>query len=124
MTARVTPTVAGHLAADPAAPAALASRGRGPRRVRVGRPAADAIATLGLPEPGRVAIDLAVVDARPSGEAAEAMLADRRADGRPSRSLSEALGRLPAYALIGRRYVRGETEDLPGRPARSAPGPS
>ena len=89
-----------------------------------GDPPADAVATLGMAEPGRVTIDLAVVDARPSGEAAEAMLAVAGRDGRPSRSLPEALGRLPAYALIGRRYVRAEGEDRPGRPARPAGQPA
>jgi hypothetical protein len=88
-----------------------------------GGPPADALATLGLPEPGRVTVDLAIVDARPSGDAANAMLAVAGRDGRPSRSLAEALGRLPAYALIGRRYVRTE-DDRAGRPAPSNGLPS
>ncbi len=71
-----------------------------------GPPPADAIATLGAAEPGRVVIDLAIVDARPSAEDGDAALAIAGRDGRPPRSLAEALGRLPAYALIGRRYVR------------------
>jgi HD superfamily phosphohydrolase len=71
-------------------------------------PPADAVATLGSPEPGRVVIDLAVVDARPPGSAADALLAVAGRDGRPGRPVSQALGRLPAYALIGRRYVRSD----------------
>jgi len=70
-----------------------------------GPPPADAVATLGAAEPGRVIIDLAVVDARPSAAEADALLAIAGRDGRPPRPLAEALGRLPAYALIGRRYV-------------------
>jgi hypothetical protein len=66
------------------------------------------IAGLGNPEPGRVAIDLAIVDARPAdvpaGEAAR--LAIEMRDGSPGPTLAEALGRLPGYALIGRRYRR------------------
>ncbi|MFH1475090.1 MAG: HD domain-containing protein [Chloroflexota bacterium] len=76
-----------------------------------GPPPADAVATLGAPEPGRVIIDLAVVDARPSAADADALLAIAGRDGRPPRTLAEALGRLPAYALIGRRYVRVDVED-------------
>jgi hypothetical protein len=60
------------------------------------------IARLGTDEPGRVAIDLAVVDARP---ASDRRLAIEGRDGREI-SLAEALGRVPAYALIGRRYRR------------------
>ena len=55
-------------------------------------------------------IDLAVVDARPSAADADALLAVAGRDGRPPRPLAEALGRLPAYALIGRRYVRTDGE--------------
>ena len=75
-----------------------------------GPPPADAVATLGAAEPGRVIIDLAVVDARPSAADADALLAIAGRDGRPPRPLAEALGRLPAYALIGRRYVRIDGE--------------
>ena len=70
-----------------------------------GGPPPDALATLGEGEPGRVAIDLAVVDARPAA-ADDARLVVAGRDGHEPRPLSEALGRLPAYALIGRRYVR------------------
>jgi HD superfamily phosphohydrolase len=66
------------------------------------------IAGLGPAEPGRVAIDLAVVDARPAdvppGE--EPRLAIEMRDGSTGPTLAEALGRLPGYALIGRRYRR------------------
>jgi HD superfamily phosphohydrolase len=60
------------------------------------------IARLGAAAPGRVAIDLAVVDARPAG--------DRRlaVEGRDGSSIpiETALERVPAFALIGRRYRR------------------
>jgi HD superfamily phosphohydrolase len=62
----------------------------------------EAIAKLGEAEPGRVAIDLAVVDARPSS--ADRLAIEGR-DGREIR-LSDALARVPGYALIGRRYRR------------------
>jgi hypothetical protein len=65
------------------------------------------VATLGPPEPGRVAIDLAVVDARPAdATATDSLLAIEGRDGSSGLRLSEALGRLPAWALIGRRYRR------------------
>ena len=64
------------------------------------------IAGLGAPEPGRVAIDLAIVDARPADTAPgeEPRLAIEMRDGSAGPTLAEALGRLPGYALIGRRY--------------------
>ena len=66
----------------------------------------EAIASLGAAEPGRVAIDLAVVDARPAdATATDSLLAVEGRDG-SSLSLARSLGRLPAYALIGRRYRR------------------
>jgi hypothetical protein len=65
------------------------------------------IASLGTAEPGRVAIDLAVVDARPADvTSAEPRLALEARDGSPGPSLGEALARIPGYALIGRRYRR------------------
>ncbi len=69
-----------------------------------GEPAAD-IARLGAAEPGRVAIDLAVVDARPNGGG---RLAIEGRDGGEI-GLKEALGRVPGFALIGRRYRRVES---------------
>ena len=64
------------------------------------------IATLGPAEPGVVAIDLAVVDARPAdATATDSLLAVEARDG-SSLSLARSLGRLPAYALIARRYRR------------------
>jgi hypothetical protein len=73
-----------------------------------GHQPSDLIASLGQPEPGRISIDLAVVDARPAdvapGEAPR--LAIEMRDGSTGPSLAEALGRLPGYALIGRRYRR------------------
>jgi len=65
-----------------------------------------AVAELGQPEAGRVAIDLAVVNARPCEPALDAGLAVAGRDGRPGRPLAAWLDRLPAYALIGRRYRR------------------
>jgi len=66
----------------------------------------EAIAALGTAEPGRVAIDLAVVDARPAdATATDSLLAVEARDG-SSLSLARSLGRLPAYALIARRYRR------------------
>ncbi|MGP1674162.1 MAG: HD domain-containing protein [Candidatus Limnocylindrales bacterium] len=64
------------------------------------------IASLGEGEPGRVAIDLAIVDARPAdATATDHLLRLEGRDGRPM-SLSAALGSIPAYWLIGRRYRR------------------
>ena len=64
------------------------------------------IAGLGEAEPGRIAIDLAVVDARPAdATATDSLLAVEARDG-SSLSLAASLGRLPALALIARRYRR------------------
>jgi len=73
-----------------------------------GHQPAGLIAGLGTAEPGRVAIDLAVVDARPADVARgePPRLALEMRDGSPAPSLAEVLGRLPGYALIGRRYRR------------------
>jgi hypothetical protein len=66
----------------------------------------DQLALLGAAEPGRVAIDYAVVDARPAdATATDSLLALEARDGSPM-SLARSLGRLPAYALIARRYGR------------------
>jgi uncharacterized protein len=68
---------------------------------------AELVAGLGTPEPGRVAIDLAIVDARPAdATATDSLLAIEARDGSANLRLSEALSRLPAWALIGRRYRR------------------
>ena len=67
------------------------------------------IAALGRPEPGRVVIDLATVDARPADATeTDSLLA---VEGRDGSSLSPAasLGRLPAFATIARRYRRQES---------------
>jgi len=64
------------------------------------------IEALGPSEPGVVEIDLAIVDARPTGATStESLLTIETRDGRTV-TLDEALGRLPAFALIGRRYRR------------------
>ena len=67
----------------------------------------DLVRSLGSPDPGRVAIDLAVIDARPAdASATDSLLAiEGRTDAADLR-LSRALARLPAWALIGRRYRR------------------
>jgi HD superfamily phosphohydrolase len=61
------------------------------------------VAALGKAVPGSVAIDLAEVDARPAG--ADRLAIEAR-DGRPI-ALAEALARIPAFALIARRYRKG-----------------
>jgi uncharacterized protein len=64
------------------------------------------VATLGTAEPGRVAVDLAVVDARPADAAStDGLLALEARDG-STPSLAAALASIPAYWLIGRRYRR------------------
>ena len=71
-----------------------------------GDPPEALIATLGEPEPGRVTIDLALVDARPAeGDTTDRLLGLEGRDGR-ALSLSAALASIPAYWLIGRRYRR------------------
>ncbi|HSL76165.1 MAG TPA: HD domain-containing protein [Candidatus Limnocylindrales bacterium] len=71
-----------------------------------GEPPRDVVAALGEAEPGRVAIDLAVVDARPAdATATDRLLALEGRDGR-TMSLSAALSSIPAYWLVGRRYRR------------------
>ena len=66
----------------------------------------DLVATLGESQPGHVAIDLAIVDARPADAGStDALLALEGRDG-SSRSLAAALGSIPAYWLVGRRYRR------------------
>ena len=62
------------------------------------------IAALGTAAPGSVAIDLAIVDARPDGGS---RLAIEGRDGQAI-GLKEALARVPGFALIGRRYRRLE----------------
>jgi HD superfamily phosphohydrolase len=62
---------------------------------------------LGASVPGRVAIDLALVDARPAeATATDSLLAIEGRDGRPAAPVSESLRRLPAWSLIARRYER------------------
>jgi HD superfamily phosphohydrolase len=63
------------------------------------------LAELGEPEAGRVAIDRTGVDARP-GASKPPTLAIERRDGGEGPSLAEALSRLPAWLLIGRRFRR------------------
>ena len=60
------------------------------------------IAGLGTGVPGQVAIDLAIVDARP-GDGRRLAVEARDGSEIP---LSRALARVPAFALIGRRYRR------------------
>lgn len=63
------------------------------------------VAALGTAEPGRVEIDLVAVDARP-GAGKPAALALELRDGSAGPSLADALARLPAWSLVGRRYRR------------------
>jgi hypothetical protein len=59
-----------------------------------------------MPEPGRVAIDLAEVDARPADAAStDGLLALETREG-AAPSISAALSSIPAFWLIGRRYRR------------------
>ena len=54
-----------------------------------------------------MAIDLAEVDARPAeANAADLLLAIEARDGGPGTPLSQAIRRIPAFALIARRYRR------------------
>jgi HD superfamily phosphohydrolase len=70
-----------------------------------GRPE-ERIAALGPTEPGRVTIDLAEVDARPADPAvADSLLAIEGRDG-SAIPVSTALGSIPAFWLIARRYGR------------------
>ncbi|MES2209648.1 MAG: HD domain-containing protein [Chloroflexota bacterium] len=64
-----------------------------------------AVDALGGSEAGRVAIDLAAVDARLPDEVAARTLTVERRDGTHP-ALSVALPRIPGYALVGRRYRR------------------
>ena len=65
---------------------------------------------LGPEEPGRVAVDLAEIDARPAeATATDSLLAVVGRDGAPAAPLSESLARLPAYSLVARRYVRADS---------------
>ncbi|HEX5826511.1 MAG TPA: HD domain-containing protein [Candidatus Limnocylindrales bacterium] len=68
---------------------------------------ADLLEALGEPEPGRVVVDLTGVDARPGASKPPTLALERR-DGGAGPSLWEALGRVPAWLLIGRRYRRIE----------------
>jgi len=63
------------------------------------------LAELGAPEPGRIALDLTGVDARPGAGKPPALAIERRDGGAPP-SLDEALAGVPAWSLIGRRYRR------------------
>jgi uncharacterized protein len=66
-------------------------------------------AELGPAEDGRVAVDLAEIDARPAeATATDSLLAVVGRDGGPAQPLSAALARLPAYSLVARRYGRAE----------------
>ncbi len=63
------------------------------------------VAQLGEAEPGRVVLDLVGIDARPGAGEPDTLAIERR-DGGPGPGLAEALGRLPAWSLVGRRYRR------------------
>jgi hypothetical protein len=86
-------------------------RWRGEHEVRVesetGEWPASLLAELGAPETDRIVVDLTGVDARP-GASKPPTLAIERRDGGVGPSLADALSRLPAWLLIGRRYRRVE----------------
>jgi len=64
-------------------------------------------AELGPGREGEVAVDLAEIDARPAeATATDSLLAIVGRDGEPATPLSHSLLRLPAYALVARRYAR------------------
>jgi HD superfamily phosphohydrolase len=66
-----------------------------------------AIDELGPADDGRIAVDLAEVDARPpAATATDSLLAVVGRDGEPANPLSQSLLRLPAYALVARRYSK------------------
>jgi hypothetical protein len=65
----------------------------------------DEVDSLGPTEPGRVAIDLATVDARMGDAAASGLLVIEGRDGAVV-PLSRAIPRVPGWALIARRYRR------------------
>ncbi len=72
----------------------------------LGDPPAHVLETLGPAEARHVAIDLAVIDARPADSTAtDRLLGLEGRDGR-TLSLSAALASIPAYWLVGRRYRR------------------
>jgi uncharacterized protein len=81
---------------------------RSEAEIRAGYEAGDRpealIESLGEAEPGRVAIDLAVIDARPADATATDRLLGLEGRSGESMSLAAALGSVPAYWLIGRRY--------------------
>ncbi len=87
-----------------------------------GGPPASALAGLGVAQPGEVAIDLALVDARPTDpvEGPPVLTIEPRAGGDPI-PLSRALARLPAYALIARRFRKVGTGGA-GSGERDGPG--
>ena len=60
---------------------------------------------LGAAEPDRVVVDLTGIDARPGAGKPPALAIEQR-DGEPGPALGEALARVPAWFLIGRRYRR------------------
>ncbi|HKF85769.1 MAG TPA: HD domain-containing protein, partial [Candidatus Limnocylindrales bacterium] len=63
------------------------------------------LAQLGQAEAGEVAIDLTGIDARPGASKPPTLVVEGR-DGGAGPRLADALGRLPAWLLIGRRYRR------------------
>ena len=109
------------LAGDPPAPAALAGRGRDPRRVR-GRADArrrDRRARRGRARAGSRSTWRSSTPGRPMRRRRTRCSRSRAATDRRCRSPA-SLGRLPAYALIARRYRRA---GLTGR-ARAARTPA
>ena len=98
----------GRLAGHPAAPTELASRGRGPGRVRGRRRTGGAhrLTRRGRGRARRHRPRRSSMRARPTSGAGEPRLALERRDGSAGPTLGEALARIPGYSLIGRRYRR------------------
>jgi hypothetical protein len=70
---------------------------------------AEARTELGPEQPGRVAVDLAEIDARPAeATATDSLLAVVGRNGEVAVPVSAALARLPAFSLVARRYGRAE----------------
>jgi HD superfamily phosphohydrolase len=64
----------------------------------------DAIAELGPVDGDRAQLDLVALDGRPARP--DDLLAIEARDGSPGPTVAEALGRVPAWILVGRRYRR------------------
>jgi hypothetical protein len=64
----------------------------------------DALAELGPGDGDGIALDLVALDGRPARP--DDLLAIEARDGSPGPTVAGALGRIPAWILVGRRYRR------------------